>query len=638
MSNWKLKVQKLKQDGYDSTHYDPTNLEGFTILCSLLNDEEWESLIIDLINDPSQIRKELSIPRNPRSSDGEAIVEIVSDFEYLSKVALNNLSRVLETRFLTKILETENKDFDINFIDDIFYIIFTTPVVIKTEILRKISEQKTIPLDTRFDAASRLYSQKVKMDKEFWMQLAKNNQSSRLAPLAIAALAENNLNWAWELIETLELDEIPSEFKLNYKTSFRTFIREFKKDKQNEVLIDFPDNKLPEWSQECIKNILDEEEFRNKIFVNKSVELEQITVGIAPFLDTMIFLLGVKEGIYRDEGLDIQVELCKWNTVFDKLDAKKVDVIIGNKELCNYYNLKNKEGLGSISNNIYYYSQDLFIYQGFAILVRNNSNLKTFSDIRKKFSEEFEQGLRNDVTKAHIVEETFKQLVGKRIIASNIASNTDHAVSLYHCAERYNLKSNENELAFEMINDYDPTEGLQVFLENKDYADAYIGGIPQRIIANKYEDIQELITYEQIQDPNDNFAKNYLTQSNGFITLSRANAQNRHILRKLDRGWFETIGLITDEINLKKENTFSQKIIDEYNRTLAHFGNHTKSDLSPIEENILPEDFVKYFWQKWELFPTTPRLIKDLEAIKKASIEKDDFQSINYPINRAKRI
>lgn len=624
VSDWKSIVQKLKQNECGFTSCDPTKPEGFSILCSLLNDEGWKSLINDLIVNPSQIRRELSIPRDPRFPDEEAIVEMVSEIREASAFTLDNLSRALEEEFLSKILKNEIEK--TNFIDDIFYIIFSTPVVIKTEILQKISHQETLSLDIRFDAASRIYLQKVKMGKEYWMQLARTNPKSRLAPLAIAALAESNLQWAWELIKTLEISEIPSKFKLNYKTSFRTFIREYKKSKQEEISIDFPKKQLPEWSQKCINDILNEREFFNKIVANKP-SLEKVTVGIAPFLDTMIFKLGVNEGIYRDEGLDIDIEFCKWNNIFDKLDEKKVDVIIGNKELCSFYNLQNQEDFSSVGNNIYYYSQDLFIYQGFAILTRNNSGLETFSDFRKKLSEEFKQGKRDHagLTKAIIAEETFKQLIGKKIIASS----TDHAVSLHLCARYYNLISNDDQLPFEIISDYDPNEGLQVFLRNENYADAYVGGIPQRIIANKHGEIQELITYEEIHDKSYDFANNYLAQSNGFVALSETNAANRHILRKLDRGWFETIGLITDEINLKKESKFLQKVIDEYNRTLDYFDNHTKiMDIGSIHERIGHQDFVEHFWQKWALFPTTPRLIKDLVATKQASVEnRDDYRN-----------
>lgn len=633
MSDWKSKVQKLKQDKYERINYKPTNLEGFTIFCSLLSDEEWKSFIIDIVKNPSEISKELSIPRKSRALNEEVIVAIVSDFEYLSKSALSNLSRVLEAQFLTPILKSEIDDIDINFIDNIFYIIFTTPVIIKAEILRKISQKKTLPLDTRFDAASRLYSQKIKTGKEYWMQLAKNNPDSRLAPLAIAALAETNLKWVWELIETLELNEIPNKFKLNYKTSFRTFIREYKKSKQEEISIDFPKEQLPEWSQKCIDDILNEREFYNKIVANEP-SLEKVTVGIAPFLDTMIFKLGVDEGIYRDQGLDIDIEPCKWNSIFDELSDRKVDVIIGNKQLCNYYNLQSKNDFDSVSNT-FYYSQDLFLYKGFAILINSDTGLKTYTKILDHLLREVTQDFKSEkretfeLSKADVFRETVKQLKGKKILASS----TDHAVTFIRCAERCGLKYDEEIKDFELISQYDPNEGMLIFLNNEEFADAYVGGIPQRIIANKYQHIEELITYQQINEVGDNFANNRLRQENGFITLRETHHARRQLLKKLDRGWFETIGLITDEINIKKDDKLVRRLVCEYNKTLDSFEENNNLHAENLQARITPEDFKKYIWLKWEEFPTTPKTIRDMASMEDQSavtteIKEDGFNAI----------
>jgi len=301
---------------------------------------------------------------------------------------------------------------------------------------------------------------------------------------------------------------------------------------------------------------------------------KEVVVGIGPFHDAMIMYVGIEAGFFNKVGLSVKPITLEWQNVFSDLLAHRADIVIGNKEMCE---MKNKMQGGPY----FQYHQDIHFYDGFAIMIRPKPGLKTFLELRNKNRESDEKKLQI---------RTLQQLKGLKIIASK---ETDHSENLIDCARLAGLIVNKD---FNLIGNYTEYEGLEKFLNGE--ADAYVGGISQRLIARRHG-MKELIAQDE--------TNLNLTQQNGFITAI-ASSFPKEVMDRLVFAWFETI----QEIG---------KDPKKYSARITHFLK-TSITIPSSKLDFIDDDFT-LIWDNWEKFP---------ENVKEARKESDNLIKMNeYP-------
>src|SRR5439155_13932241 len=91
-------------------------------------------------------------------------------------------------------------------------------------------------------------------------------------------------------------------------------------------------------------------------------KLVKIRLGISPFQDTILPIIGKEKGWYREEGLDVEVYLLGWTEVMEALSAGRVDVAINNESAVIATHERNPQ-------IIYWYGMNPFD-SGFALMIR----------------------------------------------------------------------------------------------------------------------------------------------------------------------------------------------------------------------------------------------------------------------------
>lgn len=293
----------------------------------------------------------------------------------------------------------------------------------------------------------------------------------------------------------------------------------------------------------------------NSAYINS----KETIIGISVYLDTMLIPLGREMGVFENNGLNLKVKYIPWNRIFDALKHGEVSAILGNKNICRYYNQ---------TQTPLKYHENFVFYDGFSIIIRPELIADTY--LEKK-----EKQVSFDTSKEDIIKQTLCQLKDKNIIA---AYKTDHYASIKYCLNKIDLIENKD---YNIIGQYDPHSGLEAFLNGE--GDAYVGGIPQRIVAEK-RGMKELISQDQV-----NLG---LGQINGLITRCDTLNISYKDIDKISLSWFETVRLIHDDFTLNS-NFHMNRMLECFNRVASlHNLNYEFGDL----------DFLSH-WEKWEKFP-----------------------------------
>lgn len=326
-----------------------------------------------------------------------------------------------------------------------------------------------------------------------------------------------------------------------------------------------------------------------------SINPEEIMVGTGLYLDSMILEMAEDFGNFLEVGLKIKPEYLAWEKIlsediFNDLFSGRLSMIIANKEVCDQKNEENKRH--DRDENTYQYHDDLFFYNAFAIMVHPDflsNNKQTFLERKKKAT----PTERN----SYIIEGIIQQLEGCKIIA---AGNTDHAQSVRACFQKYTNFTEGKDYFLE--EGFDPNEGLNKFLEHK--ADAYVGGIPQRIIALQHN-AEELIAQDHVDLG--------VMQVNGLIT-KRDSIIDEKTIANFWYAWSKTIKSIDN--SLEKGNfEYLASLIKKYNDNVEKYNNNPNrrfSEVKKLDENFALELLKKYYWQQWELFPKTRQHARQL--------------------------
>jgi len=276
-----------------------------------------------------------------------------------------------------------------------------------------------------------------------------------------------------------------------------------------------------------------------------------IRIGISPFQDTLLPVVGEKKGWYRKEGLNAEIRILGWTEVMEALSAGHVDVAINNISSVVATHERNPE-------IVYWYGLNPFD-DGFALMIRPNGKLKTLAQFAAGVSDRREA-----------VRLAAAQLKGKTVITTG---KTDMEQGVAAAARQGGLDFKRDI----RIIDLNPDEGLAAFLGGE--GDAFIGGIPQRTRASK-EGMLEMLTGADLGPP----------PINGFVTTKRFAHEHQDALLKLLRVWFRTV----NHINVHME--------DGAGIIIATLNAQSGADFTL-------EDFRK-FWNKYEHYPASPREVQ----------------------------
>lgn len=183
-------------------------------------------------------------------------------------------------------------------------------------------------------------------------------------------------------------------------------------------------------------------------------ELTTVKVGISPFQDTYLPIIGQDEGWFEEAGLKVELKSLAWNSVMSALISGDVDLAVFNTT-----------GVVSVANAdpdvVYAYGWNPFT-QGSALMIRPDGGLKSIETLESELGD-------HDAARTAAIE----QLAGKTIVTT---LGTDMGKQISDALASVGL--GEADVTFV---DMDTDAGLAAFLSGT--GDAYLGGVPQRATA-----------------------------------------------------------------------------------------------------------------------------------------------------------
>lgn len=185
-----------------------------------------------------------------------------------------------------------------------------------------------------------------------------------------------------------------------------------------------------------------------------SQELTTLRVGISPFQDTYLPIIGQDMGWFEEVGLNIELTSLAWNSVMPTLISGDIDAAVFNTT-----------GVVSVANAdpevVYAYGWNPFT-EGSALMIRPESGLQSIDAL------EAELGDRDEARVAAI-----EQLRGRTIVTT---LGTDMGKQIIDALDSVGMSD-----ADVTIIDMDTDAGLAAFVSGT--GDAYLGGVPQRATA-----------------------------------------------------------------------------------------------------------------------------------------------------------
>ena len=279
-------------------------------------------------------------------------------------------------------------------------------------------------------------------------------------------------------------------------------------------------------------------------------ELIHVRLGISPFQDCLLPMIGIENGWFEEEGLDVEPVILGWTEVQEALAAGEVDVAWNN--------------ISSVvatheqwPDFVYLYGVNIF--DGGAALMARPEFLT---------ADEFEaQGM----TREEAVDAAIQQLRGHTVVTTG---NTDMGQAVIGAAYRHGLDWTTD---FEIV-DLNPDEGLAAFLSGT--GDFYLGGIPQRTRATQ-EGMKAIVAGAELAPP----------PLNGLVTTSQWAAANEDVILRMIHVWFRIVNYV--ETNREEGAEIVLSILNEQTGAAMTL-----------------EDF-NTFWQNYEHYPLTPQGIQD---------------------------
>jgi len=295
--------------------------------------------------------------------------------------------------------------------------------------------------------------------------------------------------------------------------------------------------------------------------------LTTVTVGISPFQDTYLPIIGEEKGWFADAGLKVELKSLAWNSVMPAVISGEVDMAINNTT-----------GVVSVANAdpdvVYAYGWNPFT-EGSALMIRPDGGLKTVDALEKKLG---------DHKKARTA--AIESLKGKTIVTT---LSTDMGKQINDALDSVGLSASDVKFV-----DMDPDAGLAAFLSGT--GDAYLGGIPQR--AKALDEGMEIgLSGPDLAAPPINgivTKRDYVTAHEDSL-LAFINVMHR-IIRYCDAKTDECGQTITDSLNKETAAGLTLDGFKSYWQKIELYAPNAQA----ADSMILAKDGVSYWKSTWD--------------------------------------
>lgn len=292
-----------------------------------------------------------------------------------------------------------------------------------------------------------------------------------------------------------------------------------------------------------------------------------VRLGIAPFQDTMLPVIGQEKGWFKEEGLNVELQTLAWNSVSASVAAGSTDVAVSNTT-----------GVVSVAEAtddlVYAYGFNPFT-EGSALVGRPGSHMKTYEQASAK---------TKDSRQART--EVLRQLRGKTVVTTN---STDMGKALDLALKSVGMSTDDVQVV-----DMDPDQGLAAFLSGT--GDAYIGGAPQRQRAVSEGSPVLLSGTDLAPPPINGFTtkRSYLDKYQDKV-VKLAHVMHR-IIRYCDAKTEECGRIIVNRLNKETGSNASVKgFVDDWQHTELYAKN-----ADAVKKMILDPDGVAYWKDTWD--------------------------------------
>lgn len=312
---------------------------------------------------------------------------------------------------------------------------------------------------------------------------------------------------------------------------------------------------------------------------SSDAELTTVVVGISPFQDTYLPIIGQEMGWFEEVGLDVEMRSLAWNAAMPAVISGDVDIAVNNTT-----------GVVSVANAdpdvVYAYGWNPFT-EGSALMIRPDGDLKSIDVL------EDETGDRDEART-----EMIESLSGKTIVTT---LSTDMGKQINDALASVGMSDEDVNFV-----DMDPDSGLAAFLSGT--GDAYLGGVPQRSKALE-EGMEIGLAGPDLAAPPINGAvtTRQFVEDEQSTLLAFIDVMHR-IIRYCDAETDACGKTITDRLN---EETAAGLTVDgfkEYWQNIELYAPNAES----ANDMILSEDGVAYWQTTWD---SDNAYLVDTEAI-----------------------
>lgn len=295
--------------------------------------------------------------------------------------------------------------------------------------------------------------------------------------------------------------------------------------------------------------------------------LTTINVGISPFQDTYLPIIGQEMGWFEEAGLNVEMRSLAWNAAMPAVISGDVDIAVNNTT-----------SVVSVANAdpdvVYAYGWNPFV-EGSALMIRPGGDLETIDTLEERL------GDREEARTAMV-----ESLAGQTIVTT-LSTDMGKAIS----DALGSVGMDENDVTFV---DMDPDAGLAAFLSGT--GDAYLGGVPQRDSALE-ADMEIGLSGPELAAPPINGAitnRSFVAEQEDEL-LAFVDVMHR-IIRYCDAETEECGTTIVDRLN---EETAAGLTVEGF---VEHWQNIElyALDATAAEEMILDEDGVAYWRNTWD--------------------------------------
>ena len=280
---------------------------------------------------------------------------------------------------------------------------------------------------------------------------------------------------------------------------------------------------------------------------------EPIRYGVAPNQDSLLPVLGddAHGNWYREEGLDVSLQVIRWRDMPEALGTGKVDVAI--EDLASVIAKH-----GKYPDTVYWYGLSTFDI-GSAFMARPGSGLKSVAQF------EAELGSHDQAVIA-----VARQLRNRMMIAAR-HTEMDHAVAIL--ARDGGLRYSDGPDSEIALINLRPDEGFRAFMEGR--GDVYLSGLAERGAADR-AGLVELINGADLGS----------ARLLGLVTTRAYAATHREQLLKLLHVWFRTVNYVHE-----KPGAAARVVVEAVNAA------------TPVDMTVA--DFL-HAWQHYEHYPLNP--------------------------------